>query len=412
MQPKEILYLTQDGLLEPLMFSQVVRVIERLAATGRRYRLLSLEKPRDLRDSARVTALQRRLSSAGVSWEYGAFDWSQSTTAAAKNVGFLTRRAVELARKEMLSAIHARSYVAGVAALAAWNATGLPWIFDARGYWIDERLEEGRWFTTPFRLGVARGLEHQLFTTSTAVVTLTELQARDVERRFPSRQRRVVRCITTVADFADFRRRPVRELSRVPAQFVGALHDKRVVAVIGSINRSYLVDETLDLARRILERDARAHLLVLSGQADEYARRLDALGVPKDRVTLTRAEHDAMPEWLSLVEWCLLLLQPKSVAKQASMPTKLGELFASGVRPVQFGCNAEVGEWVRRAGSGVVLDEVGPAALDAAAAYVANSQLDGAALELARQRTEAHFSLDAGTRKYSELLDSVLGPLG
>lgn len=407
MAAEEILYLTQDGLLEPLMHSQVVRVVERLATMGWRYRIVSLEKERDLADERSVRNLRARFARAGVHWEFAPFDWSQSSRAAANNLGFLTRRAVELARAGRLRGIHARAYVPAVAALAAWNATRLPWVFDARGYWIDERLEEGRWFTTPFRLGVARGLEHQLFTTASGVVTLTELQAHDVEQRFRPLGPRPVRCITTLADFDDFVRRPVTELTQVAPEYLAALGHKRVVAIIGSINSSYLIEETLDLARRILEASPEMHLLVLSSQREEYARRLSALGVPATRVTILRASHDAMPQWLSLVEWCLLLLQPNSTAKRASMPTKLGELFASGVRPIQFGCNEEVSRWVRLAGSGLVLDDVAPGTLDQAARKVAISRADGAMLAAARERTKAHFSLEAGAAKYADLLEAV-----
>jgi glycosyltransferase involved in cell wall biosynthesis len=406
----ELLYLTQDGLLEPLMHSQVVRVVERLAALGWRYRIISLEKERDLADGARVRRLRQRLEQAGVAWEYVAFDWGQSSRAAANNLGFLTQRALELAQSGRIRGIHARAYVPAVAALAAWNATRIPWIFDARGYWIDERLEEGRWFTTPLRRAVARGLEHQLFSTASGVVTLTELQARDVEARFKPLVPRPVRCITTLADFDDFVRRPLAELRSVPTEAVDRLRHQRVVAIVGSINRSYLVDETLDLARRTLERGPGMHLLVLSGQRDEYRRRLLALGVPEARFTIVRAEHDAMPQWLSLVEWCLLLLQPNSTAKRASMPTKLGELFASGVRPLQFGCNVEVSEWVRRAGTGFVLPDVLPASLDEAATrVVATDTLSADEIEKARQTTAPHFSLAAGSARYDSLLAEVFG---
>jgi glycosyltransferase involved in cell wall biosynthesis len=408
----ELLYLTQDGLLEPLMHSQVVRVVERLSTLGWRYRIVSLEKEKDLADEGRVRRLRSRLEAAGVHWEFAPFDWSQSSRAAANNLIFLTSRAIELARSERIRGIHARAYVPAVAALAAWNATGLPWIFDARGYWVDERLEEGRWFTTPFRLGVARGLEHQFFTTASAVVTLTELQAREVEARFKPLGPRPVQCITTLADYDDFVRRPVASLSRVPSEFVERLSGKRVVAIIGSINRSYLVDETLDLARRILIASPLTHLLVLSGQREEYAKRISALGVSMERVTIVRAEHDAMPEWLSLAEWCLLILQPNSIAKRASMPTKLGELFAAGVRPLQYGCNEEVSEWVKRAGSGVVLENVSPQALDRAAQIVAGPVADGAFLAKARAVTKDHFSLEAGTAKYARLLERLFPRAG
>lgn len=407
MSPAPLLYLTQDGLLEPLSQSQVVRVVEALGRRGWAYRVLSLEKERDLADTRKVRALERRLENAGVRWEWQPFDWSQSVTAAASNLGRLAARAVALARAGRVSGLHARAYVPAVAALAAWNATGLPWVFDARSYWIDERLEEGRWFTSPIRLAVARGLEHQLFASASGVVTLTELQASDVRARFPALGPRPVACITTLADYDDFRPRRSSELDRIPAEVRLQLEGKNVVAIIGSINRSYLVDETIDLAARILARDSNAHLLVLSAQREEYERRLAAAGVALHRVTVSRAEHDAMPQWLALVRWCLLLLNPSSPAKRASMPTKLAELFAAHVRPVQFGCNEEVSSWVRRAGSGLVLSSVDPASLDEAAHFVASDVANATLLQRARRATREHFSLESGIAKYDALLREV-----
>ena len=144
-----------------------------------------------------------------------------------------------------------------------------------------------------------------------------------------------------------------------------------------------------------------AHLLVLSGQREEYERRLT--GVDPARVTLTRADHDAMPEWLSLLDWGLLLLNPASPAKRASVPTKLAEFFATGVRVAQFGCNEEISDWVRRAGSGVVLPSVDAQGLEAAARLIAASTRDEAVLARAREVTAPHFSLKSGLERYEAL---------
>ncbi len=113
-----------------------------------------------------------------------------------------------------------------------------------------------------------------------------------------------------------------------------------------------------------------------------------------------------MPAWLRLVDWGFLLLN-ESFAKRASMPTKLGEFLASGVRPIYFGCNDEVGEWVRRAGSGVILDGLEGDSLKRAARTMA--QVEGGAEAMAQARAIAapHFALSYGVSRYAELLDRL-----
>lgn len=406
-----ITYLTADGLLEPIGFSQVVRVIEGLARRGWRYCVFSLERRADLARESAVRDVRQRLESAGIEWKFDEYAVGGSARDALRNEGALVSAAVSTARKGARG-LHARAYHGGVAALAAWYASGTPWIFDARSYWFDERLEENRWFTSPLRLAVARGVEHQLFSRSSAVVTLTELQADDVRNgRFGVSRHRAVRCITTCADFADFRPRPVVDIPAVPQALRERFLGKRLLGVVGSINRSYLVDETLSLSARVLARSADSELLILGSpsQHAEYARRVEAAGIESSRVTITSARHDAMPQWLSLLEWGLLLLNPASPAKRASMPTKLAEFLGVGVRPVQFGCNAEVSEWVRRAGSGLVLDDVSPRSLDEAAETMAGPRVASDVLSAARARAQAHFSLECGLNKYDEVLRACFG---
>ncbi len=406
---KALLYISADGLLEPLGFSQVVRVVQGLAGRGWPYRLFSLEKAADLAMEARVRELRAGLSAVGVRWQFAEYSAGGSAAAAARNEQALVSAAVTTPG---VAGIHARAYHAAIGAFGAWLARGTPYLFDARSYWFDERLEEGRWFTSPIRLGVARGVEHQLFNRAAGVVTLTELQAEDVRcGRFGRRSLESVRCITTCADFDDFFRRPPEACTRVPAELRASLDGKLVLGIVGSLNRSYLVDETLQLVAKVLAREPRSHLLVLSSQQGEYRTRLEALRVSPERFSIARAHHDAMPEWLSLMHWGMLLLNPSSPAKRASMPTKLAEFLACGVRPVQFGCNAEVSEWVARTGSGVVLEAVAAEDLERAAERIVSVGRDSDGLERARALAAPHFSLSSGLDQYERVLLSTFGEL-
>ena len=383
--------------------------MEGLARRGWPYRLVSLEKPADLARESRVRDLRARLAAAGIVWECAPYAGDGSASAAVRNEAALVNAATST---RDLAGIHARAYHSAVAAFAAWLSTGTPYLFDARSYWFDERLEDGRWFTTPIRLALARGVEHQLFAQARGVVTLTELQADDVRTgRFGTSRHSAVQCITTCADFDDFVRLPSHDCLRVPEGQRRTLAGKRVLGIIGSVNRSYLVDETLGLVAAVLRRDETAHLLIMSGQRDEYLSRLSALGIDKDRFTLARADHEVMPEWLSLIDWGMLLLNPNSAAKRASMPTKLGEFLACGVRPVQFGCNTEVSDWVRRTGSGIVLPDVRPSTLEEAAERIVATALDSRATALARTLARPHFSLEHGLGEYERVLLATFGDL-
>jgi hypothetical protein len=404
---KSILYVTADGLLEPIGFSQVVRVVEGLVRRGWQYEIISLERRSDLDDQGRVRALHERLASSRIAWRYHPYRTGGTARAAVSNELALVQSVARRTREQRFSAVHARAYHGAVAGLAARLAARTPFLFDARSYWFDERLEEGRWLTSPARIAVARRVERALFTRAAGVVTLTELQADDVRSGKFGTPPRSVRCITTCADFEEFARRSPEQCTRVPESVRARFRGKLVLGIVGSINASYLVDESLRLAKLVVELEPRAHLLIVSRQTKEFEARVERAGIAPSRVVITSAEHQAMPEWLSLIDWGLLLLNPSSPAKRASMPTKLGEFFAAGVRPVQFGCNREVTDWVRRTQSGFVLEQTGEPDLRAAAERIASTPVDPAAAERARSTAESHFSLASGLEKYDRVLRAV-----
>jgi len=255
-------------------------------------------------------------------------------------------------------------------------------------------------------------IERELYRDACAVVTLTDLHAADViDGAFGKKPADVVVTIPTCADYDEFRIHPNRPDkptdSRVVPEVVQArLRGKRVAAIVGALNRSYAVDSTLEVARLFLKRSPNHHLLVLSEQRDAYAKLLGATGFGEESMTIAAAAHADMPAWMDWIDWSILLL-PDVAAKRGSMPTKLAEFFASGVRVVAHGCNAEMANWVRRAGSGISLNALAPGDLaDAAAAMSAARGSDD--LHRARQITAPHFSLWAGLERYADLLRRVL----
>jgi hypothetical protein len=163
MSRRPIVYLTFDGILTPLGHSQVVRVVSALAQRALPYIILSLERAVDLAQTERAKAMHRRLDQVGVEWLPLTYDLSGSAAAAGKNLaaGFAAVMRLVITRRPAL--IHARAYHAGLVAHAVSRVTPTPYLFDARGYWIDERVAERRWFTRPRVYAGAKAIERRLY---------------------------------------------------------------------------------------------------------------------------------------------------------------------------------------------------------------------------------------------------------
>jgi hypothetical protein len=407
---RPILFLTFDGVLQPLAFSQVVRVVTALARGGFVYRLLSVERTQDLADLHNVARVKRVLSDACVAWTWVGVDLNHSARRSGEAFARCLAHARSIVRRDQVALIHARGYQGGAVANVVRRLTGIPYLFDARGCWIDEKTD---WFARPAMYAAGKFAERHLYAEAEAVVTLTDLHARDViDGSFGRRSADRVMTIPTCADYDEFRLQTDRQTYRAPREVVPLDVQRRlagqvILAIVGALNRSYLPGPTLSLVKHACETRRDVHLLVLTQQRAEYEKLLSAAAIGADRFTVTSARHDDMPTWLNWVDWGLLLLTD-TISKRGSMPTKLAEFFAAGVRPVAHGCNSEMTDWVRRAGSGIVLDEVAQSSLRAAALELTSCTDDFETLRHAREITEPHFSLLSGVERYANLLRGIL----
>jgi hypothetical protein len=408
----DVLYISFDGLLQPLAFSQVVRVVTGLAERGLRYHVLSIERPADLEKVELRRFVSDKLHSAGVGWTPLAAASMGSARLAMRAAAQMALQASRIARRERIRLIHARGYHGAVVASALKRLLDLPYIFDARGYWIEERSGPGGWFSSSTSYVAGKLVEQMLFRGAAAVVTLTELQANDLAAGLFGPAPPLLEVIPTCADYSAFFLRDSRPTKPdndevVPRAVQSRLLGKQVISIVGALNASYYVKEALAFAKLATQVSSTAHLLILSRQQREYETALRLIGVPPDRYTLAEAEHWVMPYWLQWIDWGLLLL-PETAAKRASMPTKLAEFFAAGVRPVFYGCNSEAARWVERAGSGYVLTSIEPAALKYAADNVSHSVTDQTRLRTAREITMPHFGLVSCIGRYARLVGTCL----
>jgi len=228
------------------------------------------------------------------------------------------RRAVRAHGAEL---VHARGYVPAFIA----QRLGLPFLFDMRGFWPDERVDGEHWKRSSLRYRMWKGIERTLCRDARAIVVLTERAQGELRRLGLAPAETPVRVIPTCADLAHFR--PVPPEERPPE----CRADVPRYLILGSTGTWYLRDETLDLAALALHRDSRAVLHVLTLDAPgPLARGLVARGVAEHRVVVRAVPPADVPRWISGARAAFILLR-SSWSKGASCPTKLGELLGCGV---------------------------------------------------------------------------------
>ncbi|MGH9336716.1 MAG: glycosyltransferase, partial [Vicinamibacteria bacterium] len=131
----DVLYVSYDGLLEPLGRSQVLSYLTAMAAQGLRVGVVSFEKREDLRNAGATAILRLEMESLGILWKPLTYRRHPRPAGAATNLLSGSAALLRLARKHRPGALHARSYLAGIMALAVKTLTGSRFVFDMRGFW-------------------------------------------------------------------------------------------------------------------------------------------------------------------------------------------------------------------------------------------------------------------------------------
>ncbi len=325
----QVLYITYDGLLEPLGQSQVLAYMEKLAPEWPVH-ILSFEKSKDRDDEARVAAMRARLRAAGIGWTPLAYHKSPSAPATAYDIAVGTLVALQLVLRLKVKIVHARSYVPALVAIAVKRVAGVKFLFDMRGFWADERVDGGLWPKDGALYRTTKSLERVFLENANRIVTLTQASAQELAR-FPALKdrRSQVSVIPTCADLDRFR--PQTKAASEPFVF----------GYVGSVGTWYLLDEIVTFYLTLAQRRPDARLLFVNRNEHDLIRAtLSQRGVPPERFEIVAAEHSDVPRQIARMHAAAAIIRP-CFSKIASAPTKLGEYLGCGVPCVG---NAGVGD--------------------------------------------------------------------
>ena len=392
-----ILYITYDGLLEPLGQSQVLAYMEKLAQEWPVH-IVSFEKRNDREDKGRMTAMRARLVEAGIGWTALAYHKTPSVPATAFDIVQGALVVAWQALRGRAAVLHARSYVPTLMALPAKRMTGAKLLFDMRGFWADERVDGGLWPNDGALYRAAKSLERLFLENADQIVTLTHAAVRELVR-FPSLKDHMppLAVIPTCADLDRFQ--PQVEAAREPFVF----------GYVGSVGTWYLFDEIVTFYLTLAQRRPDARLLFVNRNEHDFIREsLARRGVTHERFEIVAAEHRDVPRQIGRMHAAAAIIKP-SYSKMASAPTKLAEYLGCGVPCVGNINVGDMEEIIAGERVGVVLRDFSAAA-HAAAADRLLALLDEPGT---RQRCVATarrlFSLDIGVEAYRQIYDSLAG---
>ncbi len=395
MNHRSVIYVTYDGLTDPLGQSQVLPYIRGLAASGHRFDVISFEKPRaklvineELAPNIRWTSLRYHRSPTVPATAYDMLN------------GLRTMFTQHAKRKADL--VHVRSYVAATLAMPFVRAMSVPLLFDTRGTWPDEKVESGTWPANGALYSAAKAVEHAIFRQADCVTVLTNAFQYYLRSTYPDRHdiSAPIHVIPTCVDLATFRP-DVEPNASISAETRGT----RPLIYAGSLGGFYLSEAMAQFYLAWRQCVGPTRFIVLSqGDPSTLRRVLEQAGVGHELIC-RRAVRSEVPTMLR----CAVAgvgLDARGFAGVATAPTKLGEGLACGL-PMAVTSVGDIPYVAEGNDVTIVLSSPERSEIDRGAAQLAAVAMSAGVAQRARRVAETWFDLDRGVAAYDNVYASI-----
>ncbi len=398
MKSLEILYLTYDGLTDPLGQSQILPYIEGLTKKGYRFTIISFEKSTH---SKKRSEMKARLLEHGIEWVPFSYTKNPPVLSTIYDIYRMKKRAFKLHGIKAFDLIHCRSYLSSLVGLSLKRKKEVPFLFDMRGFWADERLEGGLW---PIDNPIYKGIYHffkkkeKIFLKEAkGIVSLThsaldEVLSWDLNTDINSKTVVIPCCVDTKLFNPDNinPKRTDQLKSRL------GLNNEYVIVYLGSLGTWYDIDGMLQFFEKIRQKRNAKFLIITMSDPNYVSTALSSSDkdfLKKDLI-ITSAKREEVPEYLSLADQGVFLYK-EGFSRKACSPTKLGEMMAMGIPTI----GNDIGDTkmvLSKYNAGQLLSEV-------FTTEEPNYDLDNI-----RNGALNYFGLENGIQKYAELYQQIV----
>lgn len=328
---RKILYLSYDGLTDPLGQSQIIPYLRGLAKLGHSITIVSFEKNERQGQKEEIKNL---LIAYQIEWVPLSYTKTPPVLSTLYDLLKLRKVSRQLVLKKGIQIIHCRSYLTALVGQWAKKSLGTYFIFDMRGFWADERVEGKLWHLRNPVFWIAykffKKKEKEFLEEADHTITLTN-KAREIIHSWNEVKKNPIRVtvIPCCVDLELFQPDRIKEEDQEALrQKLGVKKSDFILMYLGSLGTWYMLDEMLAFYKVLKERNKKAKFLFVTKDSKELVlSAADKIGVTKEGLLFITAKREDVPLYVSLSTACIYFIKP-TFSKQASSPTKHGEILA------------------------------------------------------------------------------------
>jgi glycosyltransferase involved in cell wall biosynthesis len=307
--------------------------------------------------------------------------------------------------------LHCRSYLTSLVGLWSKRKFGTKFIFDMRGFWADERVEGGLWnlknplFRTIYRFFKKK--EQQFFSEADYTISLTHSGAKQIQAHvMKGKAVAPIQVIPCCVDLNLF------DASKLSSQLIAQkrkeleiLQGATVLSYIGSTGTWYMLEEMLLFFKVWLNAVPQSIFLFITPDDPSHILEIaKSIFLPQETIRIIKGKRNEMPLLTSCSDYSIFFIKP-SFSKQASSPTKQGEIMALG-KPII--CNDNVGDTgfvINQYNAGVVVSQFSEEAYKKKIKELKQKSFNACGI---RNGAEEFYSLTKGVDRYEEVYRQLL----
>jgi glycosyltransferase involved in cell wall biosynthesis len=232
-------------------------------------------------------------------------------------------------RSKKIALTHCRSYLSALIGLHLKRKRKIPFLFDMRGFWADERVDGGIWKKNNlfhlFFYNYFKRKEKQFITESDQIVSLTASALEEMNTKFPdlnlSKKTKIIPCCTNLENFD-------RAHVKKAALPNGISERDFLMIYTGSVGTWYYTKEMIDCILVWKKLIPNIKLLILTKDQTELKAVLNNYSTEQKQIIVSEsAAYNDVPSYLALAQAAIYFIKPV-YSKIASCPTKMAECWA------------------------------------------------------------------------------------
>jgi glycosyltransferase involved in cell wall biosynthesis len=289
-------------------------------------------------------------------------------------------------------------------ALEMKNKWDTGFLFDMRGFYPDERIDGGIWnmnnIVYKLVYNYFKKVEHKFLLNADHIISLTHA-GKKILKKYPGISRNMDEDITVIPCCVDTEHfNSVKEVCSPEV-------DKKWICYVGSLGTWYLLEDMVRFMSNLHKKDPSWNWLILTRDShDDLLKYAAKHNLPEEAMRIKAASRAELPILLSTCEASIFFIK-STFSKQASSPTKQGEVMAMGLPLI---CNAGVGDSdaiVQKWNAGVILRDLSDASIE----YAVNEWLKKVGTfnpSTIREGAIEVFSLDKGVASYFKIYKGII----